>query len=284
MIRLERVRELVPFRAASGLIMRGNRVIVIADDSFVLATFSMGGDDSAEFRTLLSGELPDDFTERKRLKPDFECLFEYRPEGGEKAILALPSGSKSNRYRGAILEGEVLRELDFRELFARLRETIPNLNIEGALETDSGVALFHRGNSAGAENAVIRVARKDFEDDLRTGEISGRGVREVTTMPLGEIDGIRLTFGDAALDSQGRGWFLASAEATEDAYLDGRFLGAVLGRLDRELKRVEECRRIDCGAKPEGLAFDPLDDRTFYVVTDADDPEAVSGLFRGRLD
>lgn len=103
-------------------------------------------------------------------------------------------------------------------------------------------------------------------------------------MPLGEIDGVKLTFTDAAPDSRGRVWFLASAEATKDSYLDGAFSGAVLGRLDPELRRVEESHRIACTAKPEGLAFDPEDERTFYVVTDADDPGAVSGLFRGRLE
>ena len=270
--------------SASGLVIQRDRAIVVGDDLLSLGTFALSGRDPGTLRRIFTGALPEDPHARKKAKPDFETLFEISRADGPAFLVALPSGSKPHRKRGAVIDGESVRELDFGPLFAELEGKVVGLNLEGAVDADDRIALFHRGNSKGSENAIFQLDRADFLRDLETGRIGAAGLRKVTSFPLGEIDGIRLTFGDASRDADGNVWFLASTEATDDAYFDGAYGGAVIGRLDRGLERVEECLRIASGAKPEGLAFDPKDPRAFYVVTDADDPKAISGLFRGRLD
>jgi len=294
LITLEFVRELRVSDAsgavrhissASGLILREGRAFVVGDDLLSLGIFAVDSDTPGSLRRMLPGELPEEPLALKKAKPDLECLFEISlAEGSRSLLVALPSGSKKNRSRGALIDGEGVRELDFSDLIAGLEGRVVGLNIEGAIDSGETIALFHRGNSKGSENAIFEFERVRFLKEIESGRVGSNSLRKMTPLRLGEIDGIRLTFGDAAKDASGRVWFIASAEATDDAYLDGAYGGAVLGRLSPELDRVEECLRIASGAKPEGLAFDPNDPRAFYVVTDADDPQAVSGLFRGRLD
>jgi hypothetical protein len=271
------------FHAASGLVLREGSAFVVSDDGLYLGEFRLDASKGVDrTRRLFAGVLPTEAAERKRVKPDFETLFELTVGPGERPLLAVPSGSKSNRVRGAAVFSNRIQEVDFSELYARIVVSVTSLNVEGAIELRDSIYLFHRGNSAGSENAIIRLDRIEFVDDLGRGKITARCLRGILPIQLGEIDGVRLTFGDAAVDPLGRVWFLASAEATEDAYLDGEFRGAILGRFDASLDRIRETHRIGILAKPEGLGFDPGDPTVFYVVTDADDPQAVSGLFRGR--
>ncbi len=292
MIKLERVRELqLPrkggepdfFCSASGLVLRGEAALVVADDSLTLGSFPVHSEKPGTLREIFPGELPEEPTERKRKKPDLESLFELTGESGIRKLVAVPSGSKKNRFRGSWLGEEKNHDLDFTDLYARLRRSIVELNIEGAIELGHSVYFFHRGNSAGSENAIIRLDRLEFVEDAKKGRIGERCLRKITSIQLGSLGRVRLTFGDAAVDPEGGVWFLASAEATDDAYLDGAYSGAILGRLDASLERVKEVYPIDSPAKPEGLAFDPADGNVFYIVTDADDPRTVSLLLRGSL-
>ena len=221
---------------------------MVADDGHSLGVFSLLSDAPDEHREIFPGELPEDPLARKREKPDFEALFELTGIRGDRALVVVPSGSKPNRERGSWLGEDRKLELDFSGLFARLRKQIPALNIEGAVELADSVYFFHRGNSAGSENAVIRLDRPELSEEIESGRVSDRSLRRITSIKLGSIAGVRLTFGDAAVDPLGRVWFLASAEATDDAYLDGAYRGAILGRLDAGLERVKEIHRIDSPA------------------------------------
>jgi hypothetical protein len=292
MIKLERVRELhlprkggIPdfFCSASGLVLRGDTAIVVADDSLTLGSFPIHSEKPGVLREIFPGELPADSVERKKLKPDLESVFELTVESERRKLIAVPSGSKKSRIRGSWLGSEKSHELDFTDLYVRLRRSIVELNIEGAIELGPSVYFFHRGNSAGSENSIVRLDRTEFAEDAKKGRIGERCLRKITSIQLGSLAGVRLTFGDAAVDPDGRVWFLASAEKTDNANDDGAYSGAILGRLDASLERVKEVYPIDSPTKPEGLAFDPSDGNSFYVVTDADDPQAVSLLLRGRL-
>src|SRR5688500_3493311 len=127
--------------AASGVARRGDFVYVIGDDELGLGVFRLSKEAPGELRPVLRGRLSADHAKRKAEKPDLEALtllppFSGRPYG---SLLGLGSGSKPQRERGFVwalaadgsLEGEP-SELDLSSLYERLRESAPELNIEGA--------------------------------------------------------------------------------------------------------------------------------------------------------
>lgn len=174
--------------------------------------------------------------------------------------------------------------MDFSAAFTRLSESISGLNIEGAAATESELILLHRGNDKSSRNAVIRLDRSRALAEVKKGKLSAAAIRSVNAIDLGEHSGTRLSFTSATFDSRGRLWFLAVAEGGGSNYHDGEFTGAVLGRLAHDLATVEASYSLAVAAKPEGLAFDPVDPARFYVVTDSDDPKSRAGLYSGRLE
>ena len=86
-----------PLAAGPGLVSASRSLWIVADDLHHVVRFSNDGNLSGDGYRIFSGELPDDFKKRKRIKPDTECLIQLptRPEG--LSMLAFPSGSKSNR-------------------------------------------------------------------------------------------------------------------------------------------------------------------------------------------
>src|SRR5262245_45835362 len=91
--------------AASGLAASGGELYVIADDELQLACFPAAGAAPGTLLALLPGALPDGHEARKREKPDFEILLRLPalPRYPSGALLALGSGSRPNRERGALL-------------------------------------------------------------------------------------------------------------------------------------------------------------------------------------
>ena len=80
--------------AASGLVLCGEHLYVIADDELHLAVFPITGRAPGRLFPVLPGQLPAEKKPRKKAKPDFEVLlalpaFEHHPHG---ALLALGSG------------------------------------------------------------------------------------------------------------------------------------------------------------------------------------------------
>ena len=75
--------------------------------------------------------------------------------------------------------------------------------------------------------------------------------------------------------------FLAVAEKTESTYLDGEYGGAVFGFLD-EQGRIILQEEVLCPEKPEGLWLNP-DKSEFFVVTDTDNPQKASALYKGPV-
>ena len=146
--------------AASGLVLTGDFLYVIADDERELGVFPAEGDAPGRLERFLPGELPADPAERKRHKPDLEALALL-----PGMLLALESGSKAQRRGGVLwelderggLSGDP-RRLDLRPLYDRLDGEIPDLNIEGATVVGERLLLFQRGNGRGAVNAVVELA------------------------------------------------------------------------------------------------------------------------------
>jgi hypothetical protein len=255
--------------AASGLVLVSGNFYCVSDDELGLIRIPQLLQGGLQRIELFEGSLPEDPKARKKLKPDLEAMVHLTETN---SILCIPSGSKANRTRGALLDSRLkVREVRFEKIYRRLSEEVSDLNIEGAISLGSRLLLFQRGNGKSGQNAIINLALEDFLSDQPHDF-------EVTEVDLGEINGERLGFTDACMD-QGSIWFIAAAESSESTYEDGAFTGAILGRLDSKL-RVQERLELEVPYKPEGLV---VDQARVFVVTDADDRSVNSRLFAGRI-
>jgi hypothetical protein len=255
--------------AASGLVLSDGHFHCVSDDELGLIRIPRLLQGGLQRIELFEGSLPEDPKSRKKLKPDLEAMVHLSETN---SILCIPSGSKANRTRGALLDsGLKVHEVGFEKIYGRLSREISDLNIEGAISLGSRLLLFQRGNGKSGQNAIINLALEDFLSDQANDF-------EVTQVDLGEINGERLGFTDACMD-QGSSWFLAAAERTESTYEDGEFVGAILGKLNSE-RGVELRYRLDLPYKPEGLV---IQGDEVFVVTDADDRSVNSRLYFGRI-
>ncbi|MEO8671716.1 MAG: hypothetical protein ABI411_10415 [Tahibacter sp.] len=298
-ISLSRIRELnllaafapgrPPFlSAASGLVAVGNHLYVVADDEHLLGVFPRFGDAAGTGIRLLPGDLPLDPKSRKKQKPDFETLtqlpaFDGYPGG---ALLAFGSGSRTSRSRGALLGldacGGVVGEtcpVDLAPLYAELGQRLHGLNVEGAAVVNDQLWLFQRGNSRDASSACIRLSLPQVLAALSTGlPLSGEMLAGISPVTLGDVDGVPLGFTDATCLSQGQIIFCAVAEDVDNAYSDGKCMGASIGLLDQDA-RVQWIRRLETTCKVEGIAATiDGDGWRILLVTDADDPSIPAQL------
>jgi len=279
--------------AASGLANVGDRLYVVADDELHLGVFPATGDGPGRLVRLFEGELPADKAARKKQKPDLEAIvrlpaFGSHPNG---ALLALGSGSKRNRHRGALLgldaQGGIdgaARVVDCSQLFAALDREIPALNIEGAVVIGDELRLLQRANRKHPRNAVVHLPLAAAVAALAAGEpIGSIAPSAIVPVELGTIEGIPLSFTDGASLPDGGMVFSAVAENTDDTYHDGACLGAAIGILasDGSLRRLD---RLDACHKVEGVAARVEGDVIrLLLVTDADDPSVAANLLSATL-
>ena len=275
--------------AASGVARRGDFVYVIGDDELGVGVFRLSKEEPGALRRVLSGELSPDHDERKKAKPDLEALTLLPPFAGRPfgSLLGLGSGSNRQRERGFVwglaadgsLEGRPI-ELDLSPLYERLRESAPELNIEGASALGERLRLFHRGNTEQGLNIVAEVPLDGFMDAVQEdGRIDCGDEVRTRAYDLGELDGVPLTFSDATPLADDLIVFTASAEPGSDSHgTDGAIRGSVVGMIDRE-GGVERLRTIDRKWKVEGV-YASIDARVidFLFVCDQDDPDVPSPL------
>lgn len=264
--------------AASGLVLLGGRLYLVADDEHHLASLQPDGS-GLQLHRLLDGDLPRDKAERKRRKPDLEALAAL-PSPGATTLLALGSGSTPLREQGFLLalgaagEPERVRAVDLRALYRPLRAHFADLNIEGAFVCDGALHLLQRANTGSTLSACIR-----FELDAVQAWLRGRSpapaLQSVLRMELGTAGGVPLGFTDGA-PWPGGGWvFSAVAEDTADSYSDGACAGSVIGWVGQD-GRVLHVEPVAGAPKIEGIA--PVSATRILAVTDADDPASASRL------
>ncbi len=279
--------------SASAVVRRADYTYVIGDDELDLGVFSLSSSDPGELRRALPGELPADPGGRSKEKPDLEALtalppFEGAPYGG---LLGLGSGSNERRDRGffwALEAGGALAGdpgvIDLQPLYRRLREELPELNVEGAAVLGERFFVFHRGNAAESENAIAELSLDQVMDSLtgdRSLEVSE--LERLRAYDLGEMGGARLCFSDATPLSDDLVVFTASAELDPDSAADGEIRGSVVGTIDAG-GGIERLRTIDRRWKVEGVhaAIDTgvID---FVFVCDQDDPDEPSPLLSATM-
>ncbi len=283
-------------RAGSSLARLGGLVAVLQDDaSFVALIDPQGG--LVRAVPLPAGEgglrLFDDLRGNKPYKLDLEACVAL-PGGGGDTLLALGSGSSPLREQVALIEGcagpaPLVRLYSASAWYAALRAADAfagsELNIEGAVALGGTLRLFNRGNGApgGGRSPV------DATCDVELGALLAHLADQQTPPPppqhicqydLGRLDGLRLTFTDAALAPVGL-VFSAAAEDSPDATRDGPVAGSALGVLDERGARWTVLRdsagaRFD--GKVEGVLLDAADPARALVVVDVDNPAVPSLL------
>jgi hypothetical protein len=273
MIKLEKIFELTdPFiSAASGLVVHDNKIFVVSDDENFIGIYKF--ENQAGQKSILFKEvLPVDKLMRKKQKGDFEALVHLTHL---KKLLVVPSGSTTNRMRGALLleNGDFAQEINFAPLYKILAEKIQEINIEGAIAVDQELWLFQRGNGVANKNALIFLNLADFLHDRPL-------YPRIFDISLGMLHQVPLSFTDAT-QAEHLILFLAVAEDSQSTYLDGTVVGSVLGLMNQS-GRILETMTLDTTSKPEGLSYNAVE-KCFYLVTDDDNPNHPASLFKGEL-
>lgn len=266
-----------PLIAGSGLVRGPQGLWTVGDDLHHILRIRLDTDVAEGFR-IFPGDLPEDFKARKKVKPDTEALIVLPPEKGVERWLAMPSGSKKHRVKGALLLNEpklVVKPVDFTVLFAELERLVPDLNLEGGAILGEHIFFFQRGNGKARWNGLVQMPTAAFLKCLNTGwDIPALQIRTIP-ISLPEWNGVPVTFTDG-LAYKGKLYFSAAAEATESTYDDGDVLGSVIGFLEAGYKPVEIGRIQDL--KIEGLVAES--ENEFLAVTDADESAQPSLLLR----
>lgn len=280
--------------SASGLVAVGPWLYIVADDSLHLARFPREGTAPGCLVRLFPGELPLEPKARKALKPDLEALCFLEPFAGAPhgALLAVPSGSTALRHRGAVLplaadgtfSGEP-RAVDFSGVYAQLARELGPLNIEGACVVSGRLRLLQRGNDAPGVDALVDLDHERILRALEAGQPLGPDtVRTVKRWELGRAGGVRLTFTDASPLPDGRMVFTATAEDTQNAYLDGPVTGSAVGLLAPDGTPLF-LDAVDARVKLEGVSASLRGGRVhLLLVADADDPAVAAPLLEAVLE
>lgn len=278
--------------AASGLALVNSTIYVIADDEHHLGIFSACDTNPGRLLRLVAGELPEDKSERKRRKPDFEAIVAIEGSDGFPGgrLLVLPSGSRPNRYKGAMLvldragqpQGSPF-ELDMSPILASLRDSFAEVNVEGAVVLGEDLLLFQRGRRGADDNAIVRYPLQEAMAALEGRGAARLGPSVIDRPKLPSINNVPFGFTDATVLPGGGIAFCAVAEDTEDAYNDGPCMGAAVGILsdDGQLVSFQE---LDRPWKIEGIDARLRDGRTeVLMVTDADDRATPASLLSAWL-
>ncbi len=264
--------------AASGMVICDNLLCVIADDENTLVLFARDNHEPGRLVRLIDEPLPQDAAERKKVKPDFEILLALPPSHGSR-LLALGSGSKKRRMRGAIIDlsakGDVMaiRLIDLKMLYDAIAALVPKINLEGAVICDDTLLLFNRGNMDHPASHILEVALSSVVDESPVAVTLRSAIR------LPDIAGVPLTVTDATRLDNGHFLLSAVAEATKDSCADGALLGAAIVELDAQLA-VISVEPIAPLVKIEGIAAGTTSEGIeLNCVTDADDPDQPSALY-----
>lgn len=269
-----RVVRTLDVSAASGLVLRDGSFHVVADDENSLYVF--GPDGASRRIMLLPGELPDKKSKRKKQKADFEILLDLPGHG----LLAMGSGSRATRERAVLVDRrERITVIDTSALCACLRDTFPDLNLEGAALVGDEFVLLQRGNRSDQRTALVFIAAQDLQDALVSQRFAVTRAPRIVDLHLGVRDGVPWACTDITVCGDGDLLACAVLENTDDAYQDGPCLGSALLRLASD-GTLRWQRDLDTLSKVEGVA---VDGDVVWLVSDADDRDVPSQLLQAGL-
>lgn len=278
-------------RAASAIRRSGARLVIVQDDVNVLAVRGAAGRIDALLLPVGRGgrRVFGDATGNKDAKMDLEACAAL-PDG---RLVAFGSGSTATREQLVVVdEASGVRVVPGRALYARLRAepafTGSELNVEGALVVGDTLRLFQRGNGAPRGDRSPVNATGDLSLGAFTRWLDDDGdapvLVAIVQFDLGRVGGTRFGFTDATLLADRRVAFVACAEDSPDAVLDGPVLGCRFGLIEQDGVRVTEVLDPDgrrTTSKLEGIETCDNERMLFDVVADMD--RAGQPALLGRL-
>ena len=298
MIKLQKIKDLnldKPLQAgrpsfisaASGLVTFRDHFYVAADDELSIFCFTYEPTETGQAIEVFSGKLPVEVKARKKEKPDLEALV-YLPASDalpHGSLLSFPSGSTIHRNRGTwialnenFLPSGCPQTFNASLLYDGLRQKFSDLNLEAAVIAQDRLRLFQRGNGI-SPNATVDLLLSEVLLELENGILTPGTLLSTRIYELGTLNGVKLSFTDAAVADDNTVLFTAVAEDTKSTYYDGRFFGAVVGRLDSK-GDLQSQTSISPSIKVEGMSLQGEGkDRKVYFVTDGDDPTQAAGLY-----
>ncbi|MBS7808323.1 hypothetical protein [Variovorax sp. PCZ-1] len=279
--------------SASGLVLlhsQGrNHCYAVADDEHHLGHFVLDDGEAVELLRIFPGDLPDDAKQRKKAKPDLECLcaLPAMPGYPQGALLTLGSGSKNQRHTGLLMPlnaqgllsenmASTAKRFDLTALYQPLHGEFDDLNIEGCFVHGEHLHLLQRGNKGDSGSACICFDAAQFQAWLLGERTTAPAPEQIFKLDLGDVNGIPLTPTDGIALPNGHWLVSATAENTHDSFTDGPCAGSALVVLNSS-GHVLDLRLLQAAPKVEGMAL-LAQSGEVLMLTDADDPALASQL------
>jgi hypothetical protein len=255
------VLENIP--SASGVEVVDGMIYIIGDDSKYLFKLKYNLEllEKIElFKSDEEGRIP------KSEKPDLECMT-LLTINNYKHLLIFGSGSTDKRNQVFLVKlptkynkNHFVQQFDLTEFYRLLQSNEEvtggeTLNLEAAAADDQHLYLFNRANKKGT-NSVLVIKLEEFIPYLCEGS-QLIPFPFVKTYQLPEIGGVPSGFSGASVFDK-KLYFTASAEDTDDAYLDGPVQGSLAGIM--ELGEFDYLRGGMNSLLPEQFQIGAIDD------------------------
>ncbi|MBU0588784.1 MAG: hypothetical protein KJ852_08640 [Gammaproteobacteria bacterium] len=287
--------------AASGLVRRGRRLVVVADGALQLGLFEEAADSASpapggSVMPLLEEGQPKVKGLGKSGPPKAQptlatlTLLPPMPACPAGALLALGSGAQPHAKTGVLAVLDVqgapngrMARVDLSALYAPLLKKFVDLNIAGALVASGELLLLQRGKQGGARSACIRYDWNRISPWLAGLQPQPPAAKTVQLMQLGSMNGVPLSLADGAALQGGYWMFCAVAVRTDSAGKNGDCVGSAIGIVSPD-GSVGPVYALEGAPKVEGIAVQTEgSDWLVSLVTDAGDPALPAQLLRLRL-
>jgi hypothetical protein len=287
--------------AASGLVRRGRRLVVVADGALQLGLFEEAADSASpapggrlmplqeEGQPKVKGLGKSD---PPKAQPTLATLtlLPPMPACPAGALLALGSGAQPHAKTGVLAVLDVqgapngrMARVDLSALYAPLLKKFVDLNIAGALVASGELLLLQRGKQGGARSACIRYDWNRISPWLAGLQPQPPAAKAVQLMQLGSMNGVPLSLADGAALQGGYWMFCAVAVRTDSAGKNGDCVGSAIGIVSPD-GSVGPVYALEGSPKVEGIAVQAEgSDWLVSLVTDAGDPALPAQLLRLRL-
>lgn len=257
---LELFFHIIGIGSASGLVLKGNSLFIISDNSAFLYEYHMSEKELT--RIPLFENAQENIL--KKDKADFEAI---TSKGNQLYLF----GSGSTLKRNSMLQYNLITKRIFNQDLTKIYNHMKlisgvsdtNFNIEGALTHKGQWFLFQRGNGILAKNGIFII------------EDNENAVPVFHPISLPKIQNREAAFTDAILIND-KIHFLAAVENTTSTYDDGEVLGTFYGTIDPLTFQIEETELLSEKNKFEGICFYKEDTKTLsFLLCEDNDSDAL---------
>jgi hypothetical protein len=290
------IKQLDTLPSASGIEIIEGSIYVVGDDSPYL--FKLDVDFNIKDKFLLTGnKRTENNRVPKSIKSDFESIASYTNKNGNTFLSVLSSGSKLETrdtiHVFSLSEKKLVASKNIRPLFDEIREkanfsSSDEINIEAFAIGREKVFLMQRGNNY--TNILVVVDRENFLNYIFSTDSHLPDI-DVRSFRLPSLKNTTAGFSGACLMPDESGLiFVASLEATSNAYDDGEILGSYIGflKLNDHENNIETIilRKDDkpLKTKLEGVAVKSYKNNTYQIVAVSDNDDGSSMIFDLELE